>query len=52
MAGAMLLLTVAAAAQQPTVKIWPGVAPGSEDWSQPEGVMIQRPLTGAKELLA
>jgi acetyl esterase/lipase len=39
MAGAMLLLAVAAAAQQPTIKIWPGVAPGSEDWSQPEVVM-------------
>ncbi len=39
MAGAILLLAVAAAAQQPTIKIWPGAAPGSEDWSQPEGVM-------------
>jgi|WetSurMetagenome_2_1015567.scaffolds.fasta_scaffold17467_2 acetyl esterase/lipase len=38
-AGAMLLLSVAAAAQQPTIRIWPGAAPGSEDWSQPEGVM-------------
>src|SRR3954469_903774 len=39
MAGAMLLLTWSAAAQQQTIKIWPGAAPGSEDWSQPEGVM-------------
>lgn len=38
-AGAMLLLTLGAAAQQQTIKIWPSVAPGSEDWSQPEGVM-------------
>jgi acetyl esterase/lipase len=39
LAAAMLLLSVAAAAQQPPIRIWPGVAPGSEDWSQPEGVM-------------
>ena len=38
-AGAMLLLTWGAAAQQQTIKIWPGVAPGSENWSEPEVVM-------------
>lgn len=38
-AGAMLLLTWSAAAQQQTIRIWPGAAPGSEEWSQPEGVM-------------
>jgi acetyl esterase/lipase len=39
MAGAMLLLAVGAGAQQQTIRIWPGAAPGSEGWSQPEGVM-------------
>jgi acetyl esterase/lipase len=38
-AGAMLLLAWGAAAQEQTIKIWPGVAPGSENWSQPEVVM-------------
>ena len=38
-AGAMLLLAWSAAAQEQTIKIWPGVAPGSENWSQPETVM-------------
>ncbi|MCX6633156.1 MAG: carboxylesterase family protein [Candidatus Solibacter sp.] len=38
-AGAMLILTWSAAAQQQTIKIWPGVAPGSENWSEPETVM-------------
>ena len=38
-AGAMLLLTLGAAAQQQTIRIWPGVAPGSEDWTQTEIVM-------------
>lgn len=37
-AGAMLLLTWSAAAQN-TIKIWPGAAPGSEDWSEREVVM-------------
>ncbi len=37
-AGAMLLLAWSAAAQQ-TIKIWPGVAPGSENWVEPESVM-------------
>jgi acetyl esterase/lipase len=39
MAGAMLLLTWSAAAQQQTIKIWPSLAPGSENWSEPETVM-------------
>jgi len=38
-AGVILLLTWGAAAQQQTIKIWPGVAPGSENWSEPETVM-------------
>jgi acetyl esterase/lipase len=38
-AGAMLLLAWGTAAQQQTIKIWPGVAPGSENWSEPETVM-------------
>ena len=38
-AGAMLLLTWSAAAQKQTINIWPGVAPGSENWSEPETVM-------------
>jgi acetyl esterase/lipase len=38
-AGALLLLTSCAAAQQQTIKIWPGAAPGSENWSEPETVM-------------
>jgi len=38
-AGVILLLAWGAAAQQQTIKIWTGVPPGSEDWSQPEGVM-------------
>ena len=38
-AGAMLILTWSAAAQPQTIKIWPGVAPGSENWSEPETVM-------------
>ncbi len=35
----MLLLTWSAAAQKQTINIWPGVAPGSENWSEPETVM-------------
>lgn len=35
----MLLLAWSAAAQKQTINIWPGVAPGSESWSQPETVM-------------
>ena len=35
----MLILTWSVAAQQQTIKIWPGVAPGSENWSEPETVM-------------
>jgi dienelactone hydrolase len=35
----MILLTWSAAAQKQTIDIWPGVAPGSENWSQPETVM-------------
>ena len=38
-AGALLLLTWGAAAQQQTIKIWPGAAPGSENWTEPETVM-------------
>lgn len=38
-AGAMALLTWGAAAQQQTIKIWPGAAPGSENWTEPETVM-------------
>ena len=38
-AGVILLLAGCAAAQQQTIKIWPGVAPGSENWSEPETVM-------------
>ena len=38
-AGVMFLLTWCAAAQKQTINIWPGVAPGSENWSQPESVM-------------
>lgn len=38
-AGAMLFLASCVAAQQQTIKIWPGVAPGSENWSEPETVM-------------
>ena len=37
--GVMLLLTWSAAAQKQTIHIWPGVAPGSENWSEPETVM-------------
>lgn len=37
--GAMLLLTWSAAAQQQTIKIWPGAAPGSETWTESETVM-------------
>jgi acetyl esterase/lipase len=37
--GATLLLGWGAAAQEQTIKIWPGVAPGSEGWSQSESVM-------------
>jgi hypothetical protein len=38
-AGTILLLTWSAAAQQQTIKIWPGAAPGSENWTEPETVM-------------
>jgi hypothetical protein len=31
-----LLFAVSAQAQQKVVQIWPGVAPGSEDWKQKE----------------
>lgn len=38
--GLALLLTCAAAAAQPqTIPIWPGVAPGSEKWTQTEGAI-------------
>jgi acetyl esterase/lipase len=37
--GVTLLLAWGAVAQERTIKIWPGVAPGSEGWSQPESVM-------------
>jgi acetyl esterase/lipase len=36
---AMLLTCVATAAQTQTIKIWPGMAPGSENWTQTEGVI-------------
>lgn len=38
-AGAVLVLAWGAAAQQQTIKIWPGAAPGSETWSESETVM-------------
>jgi acetyl esterase/lipase len=37
--GCTLLLTFGAAAQTQTIKIWPGVAPGSENWTEKEEVM-------------
>jgi acetyl esterase/lipase len=37
--GFTLLLTFGAAAQTQTIKIWPGTAPGSENWTEKEDVM-------------
>jgi hypothetical protein len=37
--GFTLLLTFGAAAQTQTIKIWPGTAPGSENWTEEEDVM-------------
>lgn len=39
------------AAQAPTVNIWPGVAPGSEHWTQQERV-IENTATGTGIILA
>jgi acetyl esterase/lipase len=36
---ALVLMCGAAAAQTQIINIWPGVAPGSENWTQTEGVM-------------
>ncbi len=36
---AVLVLSVVAAAQTQIIKIWPGVAPGSENWTQTEGAI-------------
>lgn len=42
-AGPFLLMAVSCYAQQ-TVKLWPGVAPGSENWKQKEQVLKNTPL--------
>jgi len=34
-----ILLACSVAAQTQTIQIWPGVAPGSENWTQPESVI-------------
>lgn len=38
-AAPFFLLLTCAAAQQQTIRIWPGVAPGSESWQEPETVI-------------
>src|SRR5437773_4295024 len=34
--GALLMVATSALAQQPVIAIWPGIAPGSEGWTQVE----------------
>jgi acetyl esterase/lipase len=41
---AIVFVPVLCAAQAPTVKIWPGVAPGSEHWTQQERVIENTPV--------
>jgi hypothetical protein len=36
---ALVLTCCVAAAQTETISIWPGVAPGSENWTEKESVM-------------
>ncbi|HEY7194037.1 MAG TPA: alpha/beta hydrolase [Gemmatimonadales bacterium] len=42
--GAIAVLPALCAAQAPTVNIWPGVAPGSEHWTQQERVIENTPV--------